>query len=198
MHSAQHLLSAHQHLDLLPGWHTLPTLGLLQSLADEWRIVIHLRLRTLALDPARKSESETGGYVLCACASAFRISRYLPANENIQKGERGNARDVNRDSKSVKCYAMIMDFASSFWFNWVLYFLWAGNARKSMRRGMTNVLTLALRDLKGSTSLNPSKKRKTAKKTCLTLGSARNRKRCFRCCEPEWPATSSQWSVQEW
>lgn len=35
VHSAQHLLSAHQHLDLLPGWHTLPTLGLLQSLADE-------------------------------------------------------------------------------------------------------------------------------------------------------------------
>lgn len=44
---------------------------------------------------------------------------------------------------------------------------------------MTNVLTLALRDLKGSTSLNPSKKRKMAKKTCLTWGSARNRKRCF-------------------
>lgn len=35
VHSAEHLLSAHQHLDLLPGWHTLPTLGLLQSLADE-------------------------------------------------------------------------------------------------------------------------------------------------------------------
>lgn len=35
VYSAQHLLSAHQHLDLLPGWHTLPTLGLLQSLTDE-------------------------------------------------------------------------------------------------------------------------------------------------------------------
>lgn len=68
---------------------------------------------------------------------------------------------------------------------------------KSMRRGMTNVLTLALRDLKGLTSLNPSKKRKKAKKTCLTLGSARHRKRCFRSREPEWPATSSQRSVQE-
>lgn len=67
-----------------------------------------------------------------------------------------------------------------------------------MRRRMTNVLTLAVRNLKDSTSLNSSKKRKMAKKTCLTLGSARNRKRRFRSCEPEWPPPSSQRSVQEW
>lgn len=35
VHRAQHLLAVHQHLDLLPGWHALPALGLLQGLADE-------------------------------------------------------------------------------------------------------------------------------------------------------------------
>lgn len=87
VHSAQHLLSAHQHLDLLPWWHTLPTLGLLQSLADEWRIVIHLRLRTLALDPARKSESETRGYIPCVCVLVWAHLEWLDIcqqNENVE------------------------------------------------------------------------------------------------------------------
>lgn len=134
-----------------------------------------------------------------ACVSAFGIAWYLPAKWKCSICQRENLLMclMLTVTQSLTSVAMIMDFASSFWFSRGLYFLWAGNAWKSMRRRMTNVLTLALRDLKGSTSLNPSKKRKMAKKTCLTLGSARNRKRCFRSCELEWPATSSQRSVQE-
>lgn len=77
VYGAKHLLSAHQHLDLLPRWHTLPTLGLLQSLADEWCVVIHLRLGTLALDPAGKSESVRKSHV-CVDSREYRIARYLP------------------------------------------------------------------------------------------------------------------------
>ncbi len=109
MHSAQHLLPAHQHLDLLPGWHTLPTLGLLESLADEWRIVIHLRLRALALDPARKSGSETGGYVwwVCVCvrACASTFSSFIFASKlkifSVSKKELVNAPHVTQSLKSV-------------------------------------------------------------------------------------------------
>lgn len=52
VHRAQHLLPAHQHLDLLPGGHAFATLGFLQSLADERRVVVHLRFGILVLDPA--------------------------------------------------------------------------------------------------------------------------------------------------
>lgn len=78
VYCAQHLLSVHQHLDLLPWWHTLPTLGLLQSLTDEWCVVIHLRLRTLALDPARTSES-VRMWDGCVRSCKYRIATYLPA-----------------------------------------------------------------------------------------------------------------------
>lgn len=56
VHCAQHFLSVHQSLDLFPAWHTLPTLGLIQSLIDEWCIVIHLGLGVLALDPAKQKK----------------------------------------------------------------------------------------------------------------------------------------------
>lgn len=55
---ARHFFSVHQSLDLFPAWHTLPTLGLIQRLIDKWRIVIHLRLGVLALDPAKKEKKK--------------------------------------------------------------------------------------------------------------------------------------------
>ena len=134
---------------------------------------------------------------MCARLLKHYIRHLNRKNFNTKKREFVHAGNVNW-LIICQCNAAIMDFASSFWFSSILYFLWVGNAKKSMRRGMTNALTLAVKDLKDSTSFNPSKKRKMAKKTCLTLGSAWNRKRCFRSCEPEWPATSSQWSVQGW
>ena len=126
------------------------------------------------------------------------LFNYRQQKKNVERVKRENfVMLLTVTQITERCYAMTMNFASSFWLRRVLYFHWAGNAWKSMRRRMTNVLILALRVLKGSTSLNPSKKRKMAKKTCLTLGSARNRKRCFRSCEPDWHVSSLEWSVQE-
>lgn len=70
---AWHFFSVHQSLDLFPAWHTLPTLGLIQGFIDKWRIVIHLRLGVLALDPAKtKNKKKSGEYLLRV--TPFRIN----------------------------------------------------------------------------------------------------------------------------
>lgn len=70
---ARHFFSVHQSLDLFPAWHTLPTLGLIQGFIDKWRIVIHLRLWVLALDPAKtKNKKKSGEYLLRV--TPFRIN----------------------------------------------------------------------------------------------------------------------------
>lgn len=58
-------------------------------------------------------------------------------------------------------------------------FFGAGNAQKSMRRGMTNVLTLALGDLKGSTSLDPSKKKENGKENMFDFGQRTKQEKVF-------------------
>lgn len=112
VHSTQHLLTAHQHLDLLPGWHALPTLCFIQSLTDEWRIVVHFRLRTLALG------SEGNVRVGCLLLQPLKIMSKLTFHHLKENLSSLMPLTVSQ------CYDVIKNFATSFWFNSLLSLGW--------------------------------------------------------------------------
>lgn len=90
-----------------------------------------------------------------------------------------NVRDINSDSECVMSPAVNMDFASSFQFHTALYFLWTGNGRKSMRRGMTNVLTLAVLDLKRLNIPRSFKETENGKENMFDFGQRTKQEKVF-------------------